>query len=56
MKTTLVTGQTVEIFVRNYFGFEHDFLGNVAAAVVGFVALFLFIFAISIKILNFQRR
>ncbi|KAK1312432.1 putative pleiotropic drug resistance protein 7 [Acorus calamus] len=48
--------ETVEKFVRNYFGFKHDFLGVVAAVVVGFTVLFAFIFAISIKIFNFQRR
>ncbi|XP_054803327.1 pleiotropic drug resistance protein 1-like [Prosopis cineraria] len=47
---------TVEEFLRNYFGFKHDFLGVVAAVVVGFTVVFALIFAASIKILNFQRR
>ncbi|KAF7804589.1 pleiotropic drug resistance protein 1-like [Senna tora] len=50
------SGATVEEFVRNYFGFKHDFLGVVAAVIVGYTVLFAFIFAISIKMLNFQRR
>ncbi|KAK1265609.1 Pleiotropic drug resistance protein 3 [Acorus gramineus] len=40
---------TVENFVRDYFGFKHDFLGVIAAVVVGFTVLFAFIFAFSIK-------
>ncbi|PON90758.1 ABC type transporter protein [Trema orientale] len=50
------SGETVEDFVRNYFGFEHDFLGVVAIVVVGIPLLFGFIFAFSIKALNFQTR
>ncbi|KAK7245297.1 hypothetical protein RIF29_40136 [Crotalaria pallida] len=47
---------TVEDFLRNYFGFKHDFLGVVAAVVIGFAVTFAFIFAIAIKNFNFQRR
>ena len=50
------TGDTVEQYLNDYFGFEHDFLGVVAAVIVGFTVLFLFIFAFSIKAFNFQRR
>ncbi|XP_072978501.1 ABC transporter G family member 39 [Typha angustifolia] len=49
-------GETVEEFIRRFFGFRHDFLGVVAVAVVGFTVLFALVFAISIKVLNFQRR
>ncbi|XP_028553207.1 ABC transporter G family member 35 isoform X1 [Dendrobium catenatum] len=52
----LDTGEVVSHFVRNYFGFRHDFLGVVAAAIVGFPTLFAFLFGFSIKALNFQRR
>jgi hypothetical protein len=48
--------QTVEGFVRNYFGFKHDFLGVVAVANVAFPIVFALVFAISIKMFNFQRR
>ncbi|KAA8541857.1 hypothetical protein F0562_023009 [Nyssa sinensis] len=48
--------QTVEEFVRGYFGFRHDFLGAVAGVVIGFTVLFAFIFAFSIRAFNFQRR
>ncbi|KAK4590502.1 hypothetical protein RGQ29_020879 [Quercus rubra] len=55
-KDKLDTGERVEDFVRDYFGFHHDFLGVVATVVVGFAILFAFIFAVSIKVFNFQRR
>ncbi|GLT54284.1 hypothetical protein SLA2020_274950 [Shorea laevis] len=55
-KNMLDTGETVEEFVRDYFGFKHEFVGVAAAAVVGFALLFAFIFAVSIKVFNFQRR
>ena len=54
--TLLDKNQTVEQFLDDYFGFKHDFLGVVAAVVVGFVVLSLFIFAYAIKAFNFQRR
>ncbi|KAK4267500.1 hypothetical protein QN277_024273 [Acacia crassicarpa] len=56
--TTTMTSnnQTVQEFIRNYFGFRHDYLGVCAAVIVGFAVLFAFIFAISIKIFNFQKR
>ncbi|KAJ9692497.1 hypothetical protein PVL29_011517 [Vitis rotundifolia] len=54
--TLLDKNQTVEQFLDDYFGFKHDFLGVVAAVVVGFVVLFLFVFAYAIKAFNFQRR
>ncbi|KAL3630029.1 transcription factor [Castilleja foliolosa] len=50
------TGVTVEEFLRSYFGFRHDMLGFVAAVLLGFVVVFTFIFAYSIKTFNFQRR
>ncbi|KAK0597626.1 hypothetical protein LWI29_027037 [Acer saccharum] len=56
IKDTLDTGETVEEFLRDYFGFKHDFLGVVAAVNVGFTVLFAVIFAVSIKVFNFQNR
>lgn len=52
----LESGETVEQFLRNFFDFKHDFLGAVAAAIVAFPVLFAFVFAIGIKLFNFQRR
>ncbi|KAJ7951847.1 Pleiotropic drug resistance ABC transporter [Quillaja saponaria] len=48
--------QTVEEFVRSYFGFRHDFLGVVAAVIAGIAVAFAFVFAFSIRSFNFQRR
>ncbi|KAI6671954.1 hypothetical protein NL676_006839 [Syzygium grande] len=50
------TEGTVEEYVRDYFGFRHDFLSVIAAVILGFAMLFASIFAISIKVLNFQKR
>ncbi|XP_058737878.1 pleiotropic drug resistance protein 1-like [Vicia villosa] len=47
---------TVEEFLRDYFGFKHDFLAVVAVVNVAFPIVFAFIFAISIKMFNFQKR
>lgn len=43
-------------FLRIYFGFKQEFLGVVAAVVVGFTILFVLVFALSIKTISFQRR
>lgn len=50
------TNQTVEEFIRNYFGFRHDFVGYVGIIIVGIATLFIFIFAFSIRAFNFQKR
>ncbi|KAK4800075.1 hypothetical protein SAY86_025440 [Trapa natans] len=47
---------TVEDYVRDYLGYKHDFLGVVAAVIVGFTVLFAATFAVAIKIFNFQHR
>lgn len=52
----LDSGESVKHFVRRYYGFRHDFLGVVAAVILGFVVLFAFTFAVSIKMFNFQKR
>uniref|UniRef100_A0A2P2JV16 Pleiotropic drug resistance protein 1-like n=1 Tax=Rhizophora mucronata TaxID=61149 RepID=A0A2P2JV16_RHIMU len=55
--TDLMDGtQTVKHFLRETYGFRHDFLGVITAVIVGFTVLFAFIFAVSIKVFNFQRR
>ncbi|ERN20480.1 hypothetical protein AMTR_s00068p00162220 [Amborella trichopoda] len=48
--------ETVAEFVNDYYGFDHNFLGAVAAMTIGFTVLFAFIFAFSVKVLNFQKR
>ncbi|KAK7396652.1 hypothetical protein VNO78_17807 [Psophocarpus tetragonolobus] len=43
-------------FLKQNLGFEYDFLPVVAAAHIGWVLLFLFVFAYAIKFFNFQKR
>lgn len=50
------TNETVRRFVRSYLGFRHEFIGAVAAMVAGFGVVFGLIFALSIKMFNFQKR
>ena len=52
----LDTGETTQEFLKHYFGFRHDFLGVVAAMIVGWTLLFAFSFAVFIKLFNFQKR
>lgn len=52
----LDTNETVQEFFRDYYGFRHDFVGIVAAILVGFALLFALVFIFCIKTLNFQRR
>ena len=52
----LETGETVEHFLRSYFGYRHDFVGFVAIILVGTTVLFGFIFAFSVNVFNFQKR
>ncbi|XP_022948694.1 pleiotropic drug resistance protein 1-like [Cucurbita moschata] len=56
VQDVLETGQTVQEFVRQYFGFRHDFLRLSNSMVAGFAVLFAVVFAISITVFNFQRR
>ncbi|KAK9149768.1 hypothetical protein Scep_008525 [Stephania cephalantha] len=56
IETEMDTGVTVKAFIEDYFGFKHDALGWIAGGLIGFAVLFAFIFAFSIKTLNFQRR
>lgn len=56
LKDTLDSGETVDHYIRTYFGYRKDFLDVVVAVLVGFSLLFVFIFAFAIKKLNFQKR
>ncbi|CAN0915029.1 Pleiotropic drug resistance protein 1 [Linum grandiflorum] len=56
LRSPMESGEAVEDFLRRYFGFKHDFLGVVAAVMVGLPFAFALIFAVSIKSFNFQRR
>ncbi|KAF8400719.1 hypothetical protein HHK36_014019 [Tetracentron sinense] len=56
VESKMESGESVAEFVRNYFGFRHDFLGVVSVVVVGFSVIFAFVFGFSIKAFNFQKR
>ncbi|KAK6912131.1 hypothetical protein RJ641_024224 [Dillenia turbinata] len=49
-------GQNVQQFLKEYFGFKHDYIGFCAVVVSGLAVIFAVIFAYSIKAFNFQRR
>ncbi|XP_044505622.1 ABC transporter G family member 39-like isoform X2 [Mangifera indica] len=58
-KTVIVPGRnstTVKQFLKEYLGYEYDFLPVVAIVHMAWVLLFFFVFAYGIKFLNFQRR
>ncbi|KAF5193457.1 Pleiotropic drug resistance abc transporter [Thalictrum thalictroides] len=50
------TEVTVKQFLKSYYGYDHDSLAYIGLGLVGFTLMFAFIFAFSIKMLNFQRR
>uniref|UniRef100_A0A0E0QPX7 ABC transporter domain-containing protein n=1 Tax=Oryza rufipogon TaxID=4529 RepID=A0A0E0QPX7_ORYRU len=53
---TFDNGVRISDFVESYFGYHRDFLWVVAVMVVSFAVLFAFLFGLSIKIFNFQKR
>ncbi|XP_050366553.1 pleiotropic drug resistance protein 1-like [Argentina anserina] len=56
IKDVMDSGESVEDFVRDYFGYKHDLVPVVAMVLVGTSVLFGFTFAFSIKAFNFQKR
>ncbi|CAA0839380.1 ABC transporter G family member 40, partial [Striga hermonthica] len=56
VKEELDSKQTVEEFVRSYFGFRHDFIGVVAVVITGFGVVFGLVFAFAVRSFNFQKR
>lgn len=54
--TPMDDGTPVNVFLENYFGFKHSWVGLVAAVVVAFTVLFAVAFAFAIMKLNFQKR
>ncbi|KAK7325204.1 hypothetical protein VNO77_29362 [Canavalia gladiata] len=54
--STIEFNETVKEFLSRYFGYRNDFVGVAAVVVVGFALLFAIIFALSVKVFNFQRR
>ncbi|GKC54080.1 ABC transporter G family member 35-like protein, partial [Tanacetum coccineum] len=47
---------TIKWFINDYYGFEMDFMGPVAAVLVGFCVFFAFLYAFFLRKLNFQMR
>ncbi|XP_022777195.1 ABC transporter G family member 36-like isoform X2 [Durio zibethinus] len=47
---------TVKWYVKHHFGFHYDFMWAVAGVLVAFPVFFAFMFALCIKVLNFQVR
>ncbi|XP_057431805.1 ABC transporter G family member 36-like [Lotus japonicus] len=47
---------TVKEYIEDHYGFKSDFMGPVAAVLVLFTCFFAFVFAVCIKVLNFQSR
>ncbi|KAD2806245.1 hypothetical protein E3N88_39622 [Mikania micrantha] len=56
----IVPGQTpnpiMSEFIKDYYGFELDFMGPVAAVLVGFCVFFALLYAFFLRTLNFQMR
>ncbi|KAF7033050.1 hypothetical protein CFC21_044175 [Triticum aestivum] len=52
----LDNGMLVSEFVEGYFGYHHDFLWAVGLVVASFAVLFAFLFGLSIKLFNWQKR
>lgn len=49
-------GVSVSDFIESYFGYKQDLLWVAAVAVVSFAILFAFLFGLSLRLFNFQRR
>lgn len=47
---------TIKWYIENHFGYDPDFMGQVAVVLVSFTVFFAFMFAYCIKTLNFQMR
>ncbi|KAG4187653.1 hypothetical protein ERO13_A08G114650v2 [Gossypium hirsutum] len=56
VEDVLDTGETTKDFLKSYFGFRHEFVSVVAVVMVGWAVVFAFLFAVFIKILDFQHR
>ncbi|VVA97859.1 unnamed protein product [Arabis nemorensis] len=52
----MVEDPTIKWYIENHFGYDPNFMGQVAAVLVGFTCFFAFMFAFGIKMLNFQQR
>lgn len=48
--------QRVKAFIKDYFGYDPDFMGVVAAVLAAFTVFFAFLYVYCIKRFNFQQR
>ncbi|KAF9617024.1 hypothetical protein IFM89_033094 [Coptis chinensis] len=56
IETNMESGIRVNVFLNDYFGYDYDNLGWISAGMIGFTVLFASVFALSIKMFNFQTR
>uniref|UniRef100_A0A2C9UZ79 ABC transporter domain-containing protein n=2 Tax=Manihot esculenta TaxID=3983 RepID=A0A2C9UZ79_MANES len=52
----IVPDPTVKWYIKNHFGFDPNFMGQVTAVLIGFSLFFAFLYAFCIRFLNFQNR
>ncbi|XP_076952083.1 ABC transporter G family member 35-like [Bidens hawaiensis] len=50
----MTTNPTMTSYIKDYYGFELDFIGPVAAVLVGFCVFYALLYATFLRILNFQ--
>lgn len=46
----------IDKFLKETYGFDHDFLIPVIFAHIGWIVLFVFVYTYAMKVLNFQKR
>ncbi|XP_024970012.1 ABC transporter G family member 35-like [Cynara cardunculus var. scolymus] len=52
----MATDPPMTWYIKDYYGFELDFMGPVAAVLIGFCVFFAFLYATFLRTLNFQMR
>ncbi|KAL6996420.1 ABC transporter G member 36, partial [Sarracenia purpurea var. burkii] len=52
----MVPDPTIKLYIQDHYGYELDFIGPVAGALIGFAVFFAFMYAYCIRTLNFQMR
>ncbi|XP_023741118.1 ABC transporter G family member 35 [Lactuca sativa] len=52
----MATDPTLTSYLNDYYGFEMDFMGPVAAVLIGFCVFFAFLYATFLRTMNFQMR
>ncbi|KDP40866.1 hypothetical protein JCGZ_24865 [Jatropha curcas] len=52
----LLQGPSIKAYIEDHYGYDPNFMGPVAAVLVGFTVFFAFVYAYAIRTLNFQTR